>query len=61
MKLTKVLAICLEAVGMCIVSAGIAVEVVYEADIGYILITSGAVFVAGGGMIFAKLVKGGKI
>ncbi len=61
MKLTKVLAVCFETVGMCIGIAGIIIEVSYKADIGFMLITSGAVIVAFGGMLFAKLVRGGKI
>jgi len=61
MKLTKVMAVCLEAVGMCIGVAGIIIEVSYKADIGFVMITSGAVIVAFGGMIFAKLVRGGKL
>ncbi len=61
MKLTKVLAVALEAVGMCIVLVGIVIEVSYQAHIGFVLITSGSVVIAGGGMIFAKLVRGGKL
>jgi len=59
--LTKVMAVCLEAVGMCIGVAGIIVEVSYKADFGFLMITSGAVIAAFGGMIFAKLVRGGKL
>ena len=61
MKLTKVLAVGFETVGMCIVLAGICIEVYYEADFGFVLITGGSVVVAFGGMLFAKLVRGGKI
>lgn len=61
MKLTKVMAVCFEAVGMCIVLLGIVIEVLMKADLGFILITAGSVIVAGGGMIFAKLVRGGKL
>jgi len=61
MKLTKVLAVALEAVGMCIVLAGICIEVYYKADFGFVLITGGSVVIAFGGMLFAKLVRGGKL
>ena len=61
MKLTKTLAVCFEALGMCIVLVGIAIEVYYEADIGFVCITGGSLVVAFGGMIFAKLVRGGKL
>ncbi len=58
MKLTRVLAVCLETVGIIGILVGISIEVVYEADVGFILITSGSAVVAIGGMIFAKLIKG---
>lgn len=56
MKLTKTLAIAFETVGCCIGVAGICIEVYYQAAIGFVLITSGAVAVAFGGMLFAKVV-----
>lgn len=58
MKLTRVLAVCLETVGIIGILVGISIEVVYKADIGFICITGGSVIVAAGGMIFAKLMKG---
>ena len=61
MKLTKLLAVSLEAIGIGVVLVGIAVEVVYEADVGFMCITGGSAVLALGGMIFAKLVRGGKI
>ena len=63
MKLTKVsliAAIGLESVGACVGLGGIIVEYITKADIGYCLITGGAVLVTLGGMIFAKLIKIGK-
>lgn len=57
MKLTKTLAIALEAVGCCVIVVGIAIEVMMGADIGYIAITAGALAIASGGMVFAKLLK----
>lgn len=56
-RLTKTLAIALETVGCIVVLTGIAVEVSMRADLGYILITSGACVVAVGAMIFAKLMR----
>jgi len=57
MKLTKTLAIALEAVGCCVIVVGIAIEVTMGADIGYIAITVGALAIALGGMVFSKLLK----
>ena len=37
MKMTKTLAIALEAVGCCVIVGGIAIEVSMGADIGYIV------------------------
>jgi hypothetical protein len=57
MKLSKTLAIALEAVGCCVIIGGIAIEVTMGADIGYIAITAGALAIAFGGMVFTKLLK----
>jgi len=57
MRLTKTLAIAFESVGCFIVLTGIAIEVSLRADLGFILISSGACVVAVGGMIFAKLLR----
>jgi hypothetical protein len=54
--ISKTLAIALETVGVCAILLGVGIEVYYEADIGFIAITSGSAVVAVGGMIFAKLV-----
>lgn len=59
MRLTRVLAVCLETVGIVAIMVGIAIEVHYEAEVGFMFITGGSVVVATGGMIFAKLVRGG--
>ncbi len=55
--LSRTLAIALEAVGIMVVVSGITVEVIMKADIGYILITSGAGIVAIGGLYFAKVIR----
>ncbi|HUV56680.1 MAG TPA: histidine kinase [Dehalococcoidales bacterium] len=57
MHLTKTLAVALETVGCVIILTGIAIEVSMGADLGYVLITAGAFFVAVGGMVFAKLLR----
>lgn len=46
-----------EILGIMVVAIGVGIEVAYRADIGYILITSGAVVVAAGGLLFAKVVR----
>jgi len=57
MRLTKTLAIAFETVGCVVVLTGIIIEVSLRAPLGYVLITSGALLVAFGGMIFAKLMR----
>jgi len=57
MRLTKTLAIALETVGCLVILTGIIIEVSMKAELGFILITSGACIVAFGGMIFAKLLR----
>lgn len=52
MKLTKVKAVWFGAMGICIVLAGIGVEVTMKTDIGFVLITAGSVAVAGGCVLF---------
>ena len=60
--LSKHLAIALEAVGCCVVTVALVFEYIWQAPIGYIAITAGALAIAAGSMIFVKLyrVKGGK-
>lgn len=55
--MSKVLAIALESVGISIIVAGIMVEAFYGADLGYILISGGSAAIAGGSLIFAKLLR----
>ena len=54
----RVLAIALEAVGVVAIIIGIAIEAVMQADIGFIAITGGAVVIAGGSLLWSKLIKG---
>lgn len=56
----KGLAIALETVGASAVIAGITVECIMQAEVGYIIITGGSVVVAVGGLIWAKLVRGSR-
>jgi len=57
--LTRTLAVALEAVGICAGVVGIGIEVAFKADVGFMCITGGAVTVAVGSLIFAKLIKWG--
>ena len=57
MKLTQTLAVALEAVGCSVVLTGVIIELITHADFGYVIITSGAWFVAAGGMIWVKIVR----
>ncbi len=45
---------------MCVVLTGIGIEVAMGADIGFVLITAGSVVIAGGAMIFARIVRRGR-
>ena len=48
-------AVIIEIFGICLSSAGIAIEVVTSADIGYLTITAGSLCIAVGSMLFAKV------
>ena len=60
MKLTRHLAIVLEIVGCCITLTGIVTEWITKADYGNVIITSGALVIAFGSMIFAKCLRSRK-
>ena len=53
--MTRFLAIAIETIAACAVMTGIALEVYYEADFGFVLITAGSLGVAVGSMIYAKI------
>ena len=55
----KILPIALELVGIAVVGAGIGIEYVYEADWGFIGITTGSLLIAMGGVIWGKFVRKG--
>ena len=59
-KITRSLAIALEAVGCCIIGVGMAIEVIMCADVGYMAITGGSLAIAVGSLLFAKLLRKGK-
>ena len=46
-----------EILGIMVVAIGVGIEIAYRADVGYILITSGAVAIAGGGLLFSKVMR----
>ena len=51
----RTLAIALESVGIIAIILGLVFESLTGADLGYIFISGGAVIIAGGGMVWAKL------
>lgn len=55
----KFLAIILELVGISAIGAGIGVEVVTGAEIGFVVITFGSLMVATGGIIWGKFIHQG--
>ncbi|KKL84153.1 hypothetical protein LCGC14_1967590 [marine sediment metagenome] len=55
----KLLPVVLELFGIAVVGAGIGIEFVYEADWGFVAITSGSLFIAMGGVIWGKFVRRG--
>jgi len=57
MKSVTHLAIALETVGVIGIIAGIAVEATMQADIGFVIISSGSVLIATGALVWAKLIK----
>ena len=56
-KMVRTLAIALEAVGISAIIGGIVFEVQVQADIGFVIITGGAVFIAAGGLLYAKIFR----
>jgi len=55
----KILTIILELIGIIAISCGIGIELDSGAEIGYVIITVGSLFVAAGGIIWGKFIKGG--
>jgi len=53
MKLT---AMVIELIGIAAAGMGIGIEIVYEADLGFIVLTTGSLMLAGGAFIYAKCI-----
>jgi hypothetical protein len=56
----QLLAIALEIVGIAGIGAGIGIEMITSADIGYLAITLGSCLVASGGVIWGKFIRGSR-
>jgi len=54
----KLLAIALELCGIAAIGTGIGVELAAHANIGHLVITTGSLLVASGGIIWGKFLKG---
>lgn len=57
----KTIAISIELLGIAVIGAGIAVEIVYQASIGLIAITVGSLLIAMGGFVWAKIIPQGAL
>ena len=55
-----IIATAIELVGIITVGSGIGIEITAGAELGYVLITMGSVITAGGGLIFAKVIRARK-
>jgi len=47
----------IELTGLVLITSGIAIEIAYKADIGHIIITSGALLITGGSIWWAKIIR----
>ncbi len=47
-----------ELAGVAFASAGLGMEIVMKADLGYMFITGGAVIIAAGSLLFNKALRG---
>ena len=50
-------AIIVELVGIATIGAGIGIEISMHADLGYMLITGGSLVLAGGSLLWAKIMR----
>jgi len=55
-----IVALCIEILGLSTLGVGIGVELATGAHIGYVIMSGGAFFLAGGGLYYAKIVRGGQ-
>jgi hypothetical protein len=53
----KMLPIALELMGIAAIGAGIGVEIAAHADVGWVLVTTGSLLVAAGGVIYGKFMR----
>lgn len=56
----KLLPIVLELMGIAAIGTGIGVEIATHAETGWVLVTTGSLLVAAGGVIYGKFVWGGQ-
>jgi len=56
----RLIPLTLELLGIATIGSGIGIELAYQADTGYIMISIGSLMVATGGVIWGKFVKGRK-
>jgi len=55
----KLLPIALELMGIAAIGAGIGVEIAAHAETGWVLVTTGSLLVAAGGVIWGKFMRRG--
>jgi len=55
MKRLYLFAVVMEIFGVCLCSAGVAIEAITSADIGYLIISVGSLCIAIGSVFFAKV------
>lgn len=48
----------IELVGIATIGIGLGYEIAHGGDLGYVLITTGSVLVAAGGVLFGKFIRG---
>lgn len=57
MRKKKLIPIAIELVGIAAIGAGIGVEIVTHADVGWTIVTIGSCLVAIGGVIWGKFIR----
>lgn len=57
MKVSKLIPVTLELLGIVSIGTGIGIEVGLGADIGYLVISVGSVLIATGGVIWGKFIR----
>lgn len=55
MKRLYIAAVIIELFGICLTSFGLAYETIMKADVGFVIITSGSLLIAIGGLLFSKV------